>query len=164
VGRAHGTDSASGWFGRAYGRLTGYWPLPGGWYSQARLELGQVFRPEGVAVPDSQQFRAGGEDSVRGYAYRSLGPVVDGAVDSGDALATVSVELARPIARRMPSLWGAAFVDAGRAADRFSGFDPAVGVGVGLRWRSPVGPLKIDLARGLELRSWRVHFSVGVTF
>lgn len=164
VGRAHGTDSASGWFARAYGRLTGYLPLPGGWFGQARLELGQVLRPDGVAVPDSQQFRAGGEDSVRGYAYRSLGPVVDGAVDSGDALATVSVELARPILRRLPSVWGAVFVDAGRAAASFRNFDAAVGTGVGLRWRSPVGPLKVDLAWGEELRSWRLHFSVGVTF
>lgn len=164
VGRAHGTDSASGWFGRAYGRLTGYLPLPGGWFGQARLELGQVLRPDGVAVPDSQQFRAGGEDSVRGYAYRSLGPVVDGAVDSGDALATVSVELARPILRSLPSVWGAVFVDAGRAAASFRDFDAAVGAGLGLRWRSPVGPLKVDLAWGEELRSWRLHFSVGVTF
>lgn len=164
AGRAHGTDSASGWFGRAYGRLTGYLPLPGGWYGQARVELGQVFRPEGVAVPDSQQFRAGGEDSVRGYAYRSLGPIVDGAVDSGDALATASVELARPILSRLPSVWGAVFIDAGRAASSFRDFDAAVGAGVGLRWRSPVGPLKIDLAYGEELRSWRLHFSVGVAF
>lgn len=164
VGRAHGTDSASGWFGRVYGRFTGYWPLPGGWFGQARLELGQVLRPDGVAVPDSQQFRAGGEDSVRGYAYRSLGPIVDGAVDSGDALATVSVEVARPISRRLPSVWGAVFVDAGRAAGSFRDFDAALGAGVGLRWRSPVGPLKLDLAWGEELRSWRLHFSVGVTF
>jgi translocation and assembly module TamA len=164
VGRATGSDSASGGFGRAYGRLTGYLPLPGGWFGQARLELGHVIRPGGVAVPDSQQFRAGGDDSVRGYDHRSLGPLVDGAVGSGDALATASVELARPISRRLPSVWGAVFVDAGRAAESFGGFDPAWGAGAGIRWRSPVGPLKVDLAYGEELKSWRVHFSVGVTF
>lgn len=164
VGRAHGTDSDSGWFSRLYGRLTWYQPLPADWYAQARLELGQVFRPDGVAVPDSQQFRAGGDDSVRGYGYRSLGPVVDGAVDSGDALATVSLELARPISRRLPSVWGAVFVDAGNAADDFGALRPAVGAGIGVRWRSPVGPLKLDWAYGRELRKARLHFSVGVTF
>ncbi|RVT53828.1 autotransporter assembly complex protein TamA [Rubrivivax albus] len=164
VGRAHGSDSDSGWFSRAYGRLTLYQPLPADWYAQARLELGQVFRPDGVAVPDSQQFRAGGDDSVRGYAYRSLGPVVDGAVDSADALATVSLELARPVSRRLPSVWGAVFVDAGNAANDFGHLTPAVGAGVGVRWRSPVGPLKLDWAYGRELRKSRLHFSVGVTF
>ncbi len=163
-GRAHGTRSDSGWFSRLYGRLTWYQPLPADWYAQARLEMGQVFRPDGVAVPDSQQFRAGGDDSVRGYAYRSLGPVVDGAVDSGDALATASLELARPLSRRLPSVWGAVFVDAGNAATSFGQWTPAVGAGVGLRWRSPVGPLRLDWAYGRELRQGRLHFSVGITF
>lgn len=164
VGRAHGTRSESGWFSRLYGRLTWYRPLPADWYAQARLELGQVFRPDGVAVPDSQQFRAGGDDSVRGYAFRSLGPLVDSAVGSGDALATASLELARPLSRRLPSVWGAVFVDAGNAADDFGEWTPALGTGIGLRWRSPVGPLKLDWAYGRELRKFRLHFSVGVTF
>lgn len=164
VGRAHGTDSETGFFSRAYARLTMYQPLPADWYAQARVELGQVFRPDRVAVPDSQQFRAGGDDSVRGYAYRSLGPVVDGAVESGDALATVSLELARPISRRLPSVWGAVFVDAGRAADSFGSLKPAVGTGIGVRWRSPVGPLRLDWAYGRELHKGRIHFSVGISF
>jgi translocation and assembly module TamA len=164
VGRAHSTGGDSGYFSRAYGRLTLYRPLPAGWFGQARLELGQVLRPDGVAVPDSQQFRAGGDASVRGYAFRSLGPVVDGAVDSGDALATLSLELARPILTRLPDVWGAVFVDAGQSADSFAAMKLAVGTGVGVRWRSPVGPLRIDLAWGHELRKLRLHFSVGITF
>lgn len=164
VGRAHSTGGASGYFSRTYGRLTAYAPLPGGWYGQGRVEIGQVFRPDGVAVPDSQQFRAGGDDSVRGYSYRSLGPIVDGAVDSGDALATASIEVARPLLARLPSVWGAVFIDAGRAAPSFRGFQPAVGAGVGIRWRSPVGPLRLDLAWAEELQRARVHFSVGIAF
>ena len=164
AGRANGRPGDSGFFSRVYGRLTGYLPLGDTWYGQARVELGQVFRPDRVPVPDSQQFRAGGDDSVRGYAYRSLGPLVDGAVVSGDALFTTSVEVARPISRSMPSLWGAVFIDAGRAAPSFAELKPAVGVGVGLRWRSPVGPLRLDLAWGEELRRVRLHFSVGIAF
>ncbi len=164
IGRSHGNASESGWFERAYGRLTYYRPLGQSWYGQARIEAGRVFLPSGVAAPDSQLWRAGGDDSVRGYAYRSLGPVVDGSVTSGSVLLTGSLEVARPILASMPSVWGAMFVDAGRAANSVGGLHPALGYGVGVRWRSPVGPLKLDLAYGQEVRKFRLHFSVGIAF
>lgn len=164
VGLASGTPGSKGGFGRVYGRLTAYRPIGDQWYGQARVELGQVFRPDGVPVPDSQQFRAGGDDSVRGYGYRTLGPVVDGAVDSGDALFSASLELARPLLEDIPDLWGAIFIDAGRAAKSFSDLKPAYGVGVGVRYRSPVGPLRLDLAWGEEVKKLRMHFSVGIAF
>jgi translocation and assembly module TamA len=56
------------------------------------------------------------------------------------------------------------FADVGRAADRWSDLDPALGYGVGLRYRSPIGALKIDLARGHETGNVRLHFTLGVTF
>ncbi|MDO9074300.1 MAG: BamA/TamA family outer membrane protein [Rubrivivax sp.] len=164
VGRSHGTDARSGTFSRAYARLTGYLPFGRVWYGQARLEAGQVFLGSGTVAPDSQKFRAGGDDSVRGYGYRSLGPLVDGAVGSGNALYTASVELARPISAAMPSLWGAVFVDAGNAADSFKELKPAVGYGLGVRWRSPVGPLRVDWAWARETGKGRLHFSIGIAF
>ena len=164
AGRSDGTDAQPGNFGRAYGRLTGYLPLGRSWFGQARLEAGQIFLREGMVVPESQKWRAGGDESVRGYEYRSLGPVVDGAVGGGTALLTASAELARPFSAAMPSLWGAIFVDAGNAADDFGQLDPVLGAGVGVRWRSPVGPLRLDLAWGQELQAWRLHFSVGIAF
>ena len=164
VGYATGNPGANGLFTRAYGRLIGYTPLPGGWFGQARVEAGQVFRPDEVPVPDSKQFRAGGDESVRGYAFRSLGPEVAGVVDSGDVLLTGSVEVARPIVASLPSVWGALFVDAGRAAMHWRDLDPAVGYGVGVRWRGPVGALRVDLAYGEELRKFRLHFSIGITY
>ena len=164
LGRSHGSASRSGPFARAYLRLTGYQPLGQSWYGQARVELGQVFLGNGVVGPESQLFRAGGDDSVRGYGYRTLGPLSAGIVGSGAVLATGSIELARPFTARMPSLWGAVFVDAGRAANDFADLDPALGYGVGLRWRSPVGPLRLDLAYGQELRRLRLHFSVAIAF
>ena len=117
-----------------------------------------------MVVPESQKWRAGGDDSVRGYAYRTLGPLVDGAVGSGTVLASGSLELARPVSAQMPSVWGALFVDAGNAADSFGQLKPEVGYGVGVRWRSPVGPLRLDVARAQKTGKARLHFSVGIAF
>jgi len=164
IGRSKATHAETGPFTRAYARLTGYLPLGESWYAQARIEAGKVFKDGLVIAPDSQRFRAGGDDSVRGYGYRSLGPISNGVVGSGDALLTTSVELARPFSARLPSVWGAVFVDAGNAADSFANLKPALGYGVGVRWRSPVGPLRVDWAYGHELRRARLHFSVGIAF
>lgn len=162
IGRSQGNRSLTGPFARAYARLNLYQPLGLTWYGQARIEAGHVLRQDGVGIPDSQLFRAGGDESVRGYGYRELGPVVDGRVTSGTSLFTASLELARPFSARMPSLWGAAFIDAGRAANGLANLDPALGAGIGLRWRSPVGPLRLDWAWGEELRRSRLHFSIGI--
>jgi len=165
VGLASGSATQNGGYSRLYGRATGYWPLGQSWYSQARLELGQVFTGAGVQVPDSQRFRAGGDDSVRGYPYRTLAPLKsDGSVTGGRMLFTASAEIARPVSPNLPSVWWAAFIDAGRAADRWQDMKPALGYGVGARWRSPVGPLRLDLAWGQELRKVRLHLSVGIAF
>jgi translocation and assembly module TamA len=162
VGYAHSSTAASGPFSRLYGRITGYESLGRNWFGNGRIELGRVFMRQDMEVPDTQRFRAGGDDSVRGYAYRSLGPIVDGAVGSGTNLFTASVEAATPLFKSNPSLWGAVFIDAGAAADSIHDLRPAIGLGTGLRWRSPVGPLRIDLAWGEQVRAFRVHFSVGI--
>ena len=162
VGHAHSSTAASGPFTRLYSRLTGYELLGRDWFGSGRIELGRVFMRQDMEVPDTQRFRAGGDDSVRGYAYRSIGPIVDGAVGSGNNLFTASLEAATPLFKSNPSLWGAVFIDAGDAADALRDLRPAIGIGTGLRWRSPVGPLRIDLAWGEQVRAFRVHFSVGI--
>lgn len=161
-GWTHNDVLDDGPFGRAWGRLTGYLPMGETWHAEARLELGQVFARDNVGLPDPLLFRAGGDGSVRGYDYRSLGPVVDGVITSGRAIMTTSVEVARPFTTKLPTLWGAAFIDAGQAADNFKSLDPVVGYGVGVRYRSPVGPLRVDVAYGQEVKRWRLHLSVGI--
>lgn len=163
-GNSGGISADSGWFARTYGRLTVYRSFGRAWYAQARLELGHVVLGPNMVVPEALKWRAGGDESVRGYGYRSLGPLVDGAVGSGTALFTGSVELARPFLDSMPSLWGAVFLDAGNAADTFNRIRPVYGSGIGVRWRSPVGPLRLDWAYGSETRKSRIHFSVGIAF
>ena len=117
-----------------------------------------------IGVPDTILFRAGGDNSVRGYDYRTLGPIVNGAVVGGRVLATGSVEFEHPLTDRLPQLMGAVFVDAGNAADDWRGWQPVFGYGVGLHYRSPVGPLSLDVAYGQSDRLFRVYLSVGVTF
>ena len=56
------------------------------------------------------------------------------------------------------------FVDAGHAADRWTDLSPALGYGVGVRWRSPVGPLRADLAYGEEVRAGAPALQVGIAF
>ena len=158
-------DATYGPYTRLYGRITEYWPLPQSFYLQGRLELGQIIVKQHVAMPDAEQWRAGGEDSVRGYAWRSLAPYDDkGNIVGGNSLVTTSIELAHPFTSTLPSVWWATFVDAGRAAPRFNDLKMALGYGVGVRWRSPVGPLKIDWSWGEEVHRGRIDLSVGVAF
>jgi translocation and assembly module TamA len=165
AGWARSNYAENGPFTRLYGRFTGYLPLGRSWESIGRIELGNIRKSDTVAVPDVLAFRAGGDDSVRGYPYRSLAPTdANGVISGGSVLATGSIELAHPLTARMPSLLGAVFIDAGRAANDWTDFKPALGYGVGLRWRSPVGPLRLDWAYGEELRKGRLHFSVGIAF
>ncbi len=164
TGVAESDPGERGPFSRLYARYRLYWHMGSRWYGHARVEAGQVFARKDVTVPESLRFRAGGDDSVRGYAYRSLTPSDDGVERGGRVVFTTSVEAARPLLARMPELWGAVFVDAGRAADSFGNLDPAVGAGVGLRYRSPIGPVSLDLAYGEEVRKFRIHLNVGVTF
>jgi translocation and assembly module TamA len=158
------TGAGSGPFSRLH--LRGQWWLPFGerWYGYARLEAGQVFAEDDVNVPETQRFRAGGDESVRGYAWRSLTPQVNGVDVGGRVVATASIEVARPVSEKLPSVWWATFVDAGNAAENWSGFRPAWGAGVGVRWRSPVGPLRADLAYGDQEQGWRLHLSVGIAY
>ena len=85
-------------------------------------------------------------------------------VTSGRTLLTASAEIARPISARYPAIWWAAFVDAGNAADRWTEMRPVFGYGLGVRWRSPVGPLKVDLAYGQATSRLRLHLSIGIAF
>jgi translocation and assembly module TamA len=106
-------------------------------------------------------FRTGGNQTVRGYAFNSLGVTQNGAIVGGTVLAVLSAELIYAITPQ----WGAAvFTDAGNAADSWRGFRLQQGSGIGARWQSPVGPVNIDLAYGHATRKLRLHFSVGYGF
>ncbi len=134
---------------------------------QLRAEGGFVLSQASTRVPSTQLFRTGGDTSVRGYGYRDIGAERPGApVSAGRYLAVGSIEWQRPLrGGSEASPWEQAlFVDTGLVTDRDSVRRVSVGVGTGLRYASPVGPLRVDLAYGLRPHRLRLHLSVGVTF
>lgn len=127
-----------------------------------RGEIGLTAVGELDRLPGSLRFYAGGDQSVRGYAYRSLAPRDSaGNLVGGRHLGVGSVELEQRI---VGPFGAAAFVDVGTAARRVSGLDePSVGTGLGARWRSPLGPVRLDLAFALsgDGTPARLHLVVG---
>jgi translocation and assembly module TamA len=162
-GYADSTRDENGAFGRTQLRLYGYYPLPAGWYGSARTEIGQIFASDRVGLPEKLRFRTGGDESVRGYGFEHLGPVdPNGNPTGGRVLWNGSIELAHGLMASLPDLLGAAFVDAGQAAAHWSELKPVTSVGLGLRYRSPLGTLRLDYAYATEPKTWRLHFSVGI--
>jgi translocation and assembly module TamA len=125
-----------------------------------RGDFGITETPDFSQLPSSIRFFAGGSQSVRGYGYEELGPVNDnGDVVGGKYLLTGSIEFEHFFTDR----WGVAvFLDAGNAINDLSD-DLEEGAGFGLRWKSPVGPVRIDLANAISTvdQDWRLHISIG---
>lgn len=126
-----------------------------------RADVGTSFFADIDDLPASLRFFAGGDNSVRGYAWKSLGPLDDdGEVRGGKHLLTTSIEYEHPVFG--DDWWAAAFIDAGNAFDTRE-IDVRYGYGAGVRWYSPVGRLRLDLAfpDDREDDDWRIHFSLG---
>jgi translocation and assembly module TamA len=152
-----------GLFGRAYARLT-YYQTFGAWRTQARAEAGTVLARAGLGVPEQLLFQAGGTESVRGYSENSLGATPTLVLSRGRQLFTSSLEAAHPVSDRYPSLLGAAFVDAGNIANHWRELKPALGYGVGVRWISPFGALRVDVAYGRQTRQFKPHINLALVF
>jgi translocation and assembly module TamA len=152
------TDEA---FVRGYARGVLYMPLSVNTNAVFRGELGALGSRDKTGVPAVYQFRAGGDQSVRGYGYQELGVPLDGAITGGRYLATASAEYQYWF---KPQYGAAVFYDAGNAGDTFSALHPKSGYGVGARWKSPVGPINVDVAYGHAVHKYRLHFSLGFTF
>lgn len=152
--------------GLAYVPLEGHLPGLGGRLA-LRADVGAVVARARTPVPSNEMFLTGGDTSVRGYGLRSIGvPVSGGDVAAGRYLWTASAEWQRPLVfGGQRSDWEhTLFVDAGAVANTVGGLHAQVGVGTGARYRSPVGPLQLDLAYGQATRRWRLHLSLGFKF
>jgi translocation and assembly module TamA len=153
-------------FLRLYGRAMRFWSMPresslAGGVLVGILEGGWVIANSSDNIPSENLFRAGGAQSLRGYDFLSLGVREGDAIVGGRVLGIGSLEYQHPITGNW---YGAAFYDVGNAADSWNGFRVVHGMGVGVRWRSPIGPVNVDLAYGDAERAYRLHFSVGYTF
>ncbi|MBL3527127.1 MAG: outer membrane protein assembly factor [gamma proteobacterium endosymbiont of Lamellibrachia anaximandri] len=138
-----------------HGLGDGYWRI------LTRMELGATLAQSLIELPASKRFFAGGDNSVRGFAWEEIGPQDStGAVVGGRFLAVGSIELERLLTEK----WSAAvFADAGNAFDPDYTTDIEYSVGFGVRWHSPVGPIRVDLASALsrDEPSVRLHIVIG---
>lgn len=110
-----------------------------------RSHLGWIETNEFDKVPPDLRFFAGGDRSVRGYKYESISPEDEnGDLTGAEKLVTLSAEYQY---RVKTDWWGAVFFDIGQAVHDFNDQDLKKGVGVGIRWQSPLGPIKLDIAK-----------------
>ncbi|EOE6859517.1 autotransporter assembly complex protein TamA [Cronobacter dublinensis] len=110
----------------------------------ARGNLGWIETNDFERVPPDLRFFAGGDRSIRGYKYKSISPENDkGKLTGASKLATGSLEYQYNVTGKW---WGAVFVDSGEAVNDIKQSNFKTGAGVGVRWQSPVGPIKLDFA------------------
>ncbi|WP_316654576.1 autotransporter assembly complex protein TamA [Ralstonia condita] len=149
-------------FVRSYSRIRQFVPVGQRDIFVARAELGAILTSgTGDGIPATLRFRTGGTQSVRGYDFQSIGNVVNGSTLPTKFLVTGGLEYQRWF---LPQ-WGAAvFLDSGTATDNWPERRWYNGVGVGVRWKSPVGPIQLDLAYGIQQKQFRPSVSLGIAF
>lgn len=144
------------------GAISAVWMHPLPWSSKfiGRTDLGATLVDQFDKLPTSYRFYAGGINSIRGYAYKELGPKdSEGNVIGGKFLTVLSMEYEKAVFDD----WGvSAFIDSGDA------FNPdnillKTGAGLGVRWYSPFGPVRVDFAIPLNESdsSFQIHFAAG---
>lgn len=131
-------------------------------YSDARVDEvdlvidGEPLTLSVTRLPNQYRFKAGGSDSVRGYAFEAL--------SNNDIGSNNLVAASAEIEMRLLENWSVAgFIDTGNAFNDWSDFELRTGAGVGVRWYSVAGPIRLDVAqaRDFDGRPWRIHFSIG---
>ena len=133
-------------------------------YSDARVEDivveidGRSIELSLTELPSLYRFKVGGSTSVRGYGFESL---------SSNGIGSNNIITASAEAEYMfrPNWSLAAFIDVGNAFNDWNNIDLKKGVGVGIRWYSIAGPIRVDIAQGLDHpdKPWRIHFTIGTS-
>lgn len=146
-------------FLRNYAREQIWWPVGQRDSLSLRGEAGLTVAQSSQGIPQEYLFRAGGSQSVRGYAYQSLGVQDAAAIVGGLEMVTGSIEYIHWFNHN----WGAAvFTDTGGVSDVMRTLRLSTGYGSGVRWRSPVGPLALDLAWGEASHALQLYFSLAI--
>ena len=125
-----------------------------------RGDVGYIFTEDFTKVPYNLRYFTGGDQTVRGFDYKSLSPEENGFKLGGQALAVGSLEYNY----QFKEGWRAAvFSDVGNAYDKDFNTPTAYSVGLGVRWASPIGPIRVDVASGIsdDDHPIRIHFFIG---
>ena len=124
-----------------------------------RVEAATTLADELEELPASLRFFTGGDTSVRGYQYNALGALNEpGEVIGGKNLLAASAEIDFTV---RPGWLGAVFYDTGNSFADFGDMELKQSIGVGARWLSPIGPIRIDVARSISDHSFRLHVTMG---
>jgi translocation and assembly module TamA len=124
-----------------------------------RMEAATTFVDGLSELPVSIRYFTGGDQSVRGYQFGSLGALNElGEVIGGKHLLTGSAEYDFTV---RPNWKMAVFMDAGNSFTDLQDFSLYKSAGLGLRWMSPIGPIRADIAKGLDDGSFRLHITMG---
>ncbi|MEQ8556931.1 MAG: autotransporter assembly complex family protein [Henriciella sp.] len=175
--RANGRVSPAYSFGdesnpyvRSVGQVSGYIPFDEGrrFVLAGRLKAGAALGANAADLPVDDRFYSGGGGSVRGYAYQAIGPRADdGTPLGGKSVVEASLEARYQI---RPKIGVVAFIDAGSVSiDEFSNFtDARYGAGIGVRYSTPVGPIRLDVAAPLNPTDFddpvQIYISIGQAF
>ena len=121
------------------------------------VEDGEELRVELTTLPNTYRFRAGGSRSVRGYTFESLSNNGFGS----NHIITASAELEYNV---VGGWAGALFYDVGNAFNDWDNPELHKGIGVGIRWYSIAGPIRVDVAQAMDFdgKPWRLHVTIGV--
>lgn len=149
-------------FARFYSSFKQYIPFAKQDLIIMRIEFGSLFTQKYIiGVPTSLLFLAGGNESIRGYNFASLGNTQNNVVFPTKYLFTSSFEYQRWFTKQ----WGIAlFYDLGSATNSWTKKNIYTGIGVGIRWRTPIGSLSVDLAYGIQKCQLHPNLSLGISF
>jgi translocation and assembly module TamA len=133
------------------------------WRFIGKSNIGATAADEFLELPPSLRFYAGGDQSVRGYGYKRIGPKdAAGNVIGGRYLFTYSLELEKEIFDNWST---SVFFDSGTATNSWDELTMQNGAGVGIRWNAAFGQVRLDFAKALdEGNCWRIHFNIGADF
>jgi len=149
-------------FVRLYGRAQKFWSPSRENVFSARFEAGTVVASARRDIPQDFLFRAGGTNSLRGFNFLDLGVLDQGVLVGGRRIMIGSLEYTRWFDGG--PLGAAVFTDVGDVSDNWSEFDPQPAVGLGIRYKTPAGPIAFDVAKAADQKRPRIHFALGVAF
>lgn len=149
-------------FVRLYSRAQKFWSPSRENLFSARFEVGTVVASARRDIPQDYLFRAGGTNSLRGFDFLDLGVIDQGVLVGGRRLMIGSLEYTRWFDGG--PLGAAVFTDVGDVSDNWGDFDPKPAIGVGVRYKTPAGPIAFDVAKAADQDNLRIHFALGVAF